>query len=409
MSDQASVDRRIVARLALAVVAAFALTTTACQEGAPDRDAQPSVRDSVGVEIVETDGQQARAVSQVTIQGEPELQIGEFDGDPAYLFSSISGIALLPGSRILVLDDASRELRFYDLQGELVNRLGGRGQGPGEFERPRLLNMIAGDSLVIYDTGNRRFTLYPVDGDGFRSFPRPSPMPGSLQGTSGAQVVSIAAGALPPRDAQGPITTSTDVRLVDFTLETSETIASTPFTQVVIPNVGPGGTWFFGSTPFDFPMAVAATRDGFFVTTPNEPSVSEYSWTGELRRIVRISEPLNEVTDAEFSAAIQRRVEGRSTAVQRAYDDVEPPEAEPTFQSLIVDDQGWLWAQTYQESPDDHVTWLLFDSDGRGRGSVAMPEGLSVSSISRDYVAGVWRDELDVEYVRLHRIDGLER
>ena len=102
LSQGPSVDRRSVARLALAVVAAFALTTTACQEGAPDRDAQPSVRDSLGVEIVETDGQQARAVSQITVQNEPELQIGELDGDPAYLFSSISGLALLPGPRILV-------------------------------------------------------------------------------------------------------------------------------------------------------------------------------------------------------------------------------------------------------------------------------------------------------------------
>jgi hypothetical protein len=35
-----------------------------------------------------------------------------------------------------------------------------------------------------------------------------------------------------------------------------------------------------------------------------------------------------------------------------------------------------------------------------------MPEGLSVAAIGRDYVAGVWRDELDVEYVRLYRITG---
>ena len=61
MNELPSVDRRTVARLVLAVMAAFALAATACQEGAPDRDAQPSVRDSVGVEIVETDGQGHRS------------------------------------------------------------------------------------------------------------------------------------------------------------------------------------------------------------------------------------------------------------------------------------------------------------------------------------------------------------
>ena len=109
------------------------------------------------------------------------------------------------------------------------------------------------------------------------------------------------------------------------------------------------------------------------------------------------------MVEAAGSASAER-------AIRRAFDGLEPPEAEPTFQALVVDDEGWLWAQTYQESsPDDAVTWLLFDLDGRGRGSVVMPEGLSVQAISRDFVAGVWRDELDVEYVRLHRIDGLER
>ena len=397
MNEQPSVDRRTVARLTLASVAVCAIAATACQEAEPDFGGQLAVRDSVGVEIVGTDGQQARAVSQITVQNEPELQIGEFDGDLAYTFLYISGVALLPGSRILILDD-SRELRFYDLQGELVSRLGGRGQGPGEFERPpRLLNMIAGDSIVIYDPGNRRFTLYPADGDGFRSFPRPRRLPGSMRGTSGAQVVLTAAGAgeLPSRDAQGPIPSATNVRLVDFALETSETIASTSYTMVATPNPFAGVPSLTGA-PFTFPTAVAANRNGFFITTPHEPSVLEYSWTGELRRIVRLSEPRNGVTDAEFRTAIDRRVdrmvEGAGSAsveraIRRAFDDLEPPEFEPTFQSLVVDDEGWLWAQTYQESPDDNVTWLVFDIEGRGRGSVALPGSLALGGSSRADVA----------------------
>jgi hypothetical protein len=36
---------------------------------------------------------------------------------------------------------------------------------------------------------------------------------------------------------------------------------------------------------------------------------------------------------------------------------------------------------------------------------VELPAGLRVLEIGGDYVLGVWNDELDVQHVRLHRLD----
>ena len=165
MDERPTIRRGVITRLAYAVLA------TGCSLIAGfDLEAQLQVRDSLGVMIVGTDGQRARAVSQVTVQGEPELQIGELDGAPAYLFSGIAGVALLPRSRVLVVDGSSAELRFYDLEGEFIRRQGGLGDGPGEFRRPRFLNTTAGDSLLIWDGRARRFTLYSSEGDGSALF-----------------------------------------------------------------------------------------------------------------------------------------------------------------------------------------------------------------------------------------------
>ena len=406
MNKQPSVDRRTVARLALAVVAVYGVAAPT------GLGAQVQERDSLGVQIVETDGQRARAVSQVTVQGEPELQIGVLDGDPAYLFSGITGVALLPGARILVVDRSSAELRFYDLQGGFLGRRGGIGEGPGEFRQPLFLDTTAGDSLVILEgTTGTRITVYSSDGDGFRTFTWDRRV-GVPRGMSGDRFLTVSSGGATPRDVEGLFNTTEIVRIVDPRLEIVDTIATRPYARLVVPLI-PGGPRSIGTPPFAFRTAEAFGDDGFFITTPDEPSVLEYSWAGELRRIIRLLEPVNEVTDAEFRAAVERRVESGSPefrpARRRVLDELEPPEFEPTFLSLIVDEEGWLWAQTYQVNQNDARTWLLFDPDGVGRGSVLMPDGLSVSSISHDYVAGVWRDELDVEYVKLHRIDGLER
>ena len=37
-------------------------------------------------------------------------------------------------------------------------------------------------------------------------------------------------------------------------------------------------------------------------------------------------------------------------------------------------------------------------------GTVDFPHGFQITTIHRDYVVGITRDALDVEYVRLHRL-----
>jgi hypothetical protein len=59
----------------------------------------------------------------------------------------------------------------------------------------------------------------------------------------------------------------------------------------------------------------------------------------------------------------------------------------------------------YAHPGSDERRWTVFSPEGRALGSVVTPPGLRVLEIGRDYVLGVWQDELDVEYVRMHRLD----
>lgn len=46
----------------------------------------------------------------------------------------------------------------------------------------------------------------------------------------------------------------------------------------------------------------------------------------------------------------------------------------------------------------------MFDSDGVAEAMVDLPAGLEVQEIGQDYVRGLWRDELGVEYIRTYAI-----
>lgn len=71
-----------------------------------------------------------------TFEGTVDLEIGEFEGEDAYLFSRISAVAADPRGRILVVDRGVSEVRVFDPDGGFLFRLGGEGDGPEEFRTP---------------------------------------------------------------------------------------------------------------------------------------------------------------------------------------------------------------------------------------------------------------------------------
>jgi hypothetical protein len=46
----------------------------------------------------------------------------------------------------------------------------------------------------------------------------------------------------------------------------------------------------------------------------------------------------------------------------------------------------------------------VFDPDGRMLGQVVLPSGLDVKQIGDDFVLAVWRDEYEVEHVRMYEL-----
>lgn len=88
-------------------------------------------------------------------------------------------------------------------------------------------------------------------------------------------------------------------------------------------------------------------------------------------------------------------------------------ESLPAFARILASPDGYLWVQRYATAAELLVTgpsevaqdeWTVFDPEGRWLGTVATPAGLHLHAIGHDEILGVWKDSLDVEYVRLHRI-----
>jgi hypothetical protein len=65
---------------------------------------------------------------------------------------------------------------------------------------------------------------------------------------------------------------------------------------------------------------------------------------------------------------------------------------------------GHLWLQEYRRDSAHPHRWSVFDPDGAWLGVVETPADFSLTEVGLDYVLGIGRDELDIQYVEMYRL-----
>lgn len=91
-----------------------------------------------------------------------DLQVGSFD-DPETSFSDIVGIVVTTAGTAYVAQRMVGEIAVLDYSGRRVGTIGGKGEGPGEFQFIWAMGIIS-DTVWVADDGNRRVTFIGPDG-----------------------------------------------------------------------------------------------------------------------------------------------------------------------------------------------------------------------------------------------------
>lgn len=384
-----------------------ALLLAACN-GEGDRTATHTVTDSVGVRIVESFEPAWDEGERWEIAPEPFLEIGAVEGEEPYLLDRVVGVARLDDGRIAIATAADNTIRFHDAEGRYLSRVGGSGDGPGEFSRLNALfrspGRLYGRQLPplpshVYDAATGAFlgsisppgepdsraVLQGVFGDGSRMYRAdPSgPMPASGVFEESATLVRVVPEG--PPDTLGVFPARAYVR--DGPMVTAQ-------------QFGP-----------DLELAIAADR--FFTGHSGGGEVAERTLDGSVRTILRGAWRPRPVTDEDIE---RRKDEARAMGADEAsVNAMVYPERHPAFAALRVDLAGNLWAQRpnpqrtrraeVMGTPDDApAPWDVFGPDGVWLGTVEQPARFEIEEIGEDWVAGVWVDEFGVEYVRIHEI-----
>ncbi len=144
------------------------LTAALLVAGCGDRAAAPRATAATPV-IVTGNGD--------TIPMRETLRVGVLDGDPNYQFNRVLWLLARRDSGVFVYDMVSNTqgelIRQYDAQGKFVRVIGGRGDGPGEYDDFPIGTLLADGSLVIVSQGQQRITRYDSAGKFTGSWPGP--------------------------------------------------------------------------------------------------------------------------------------------------------------------------------------------------------------------------------------------
>lgn len=389
-----------------------------CDSG-PGRDGA-TVRDSVGVMVIEHGPSLPPDVGRWSFEPDPVADLGNAGGDDAYLFSRIVQASSLPGGDLVVVDRDTRDFRIFDSTGSLVRRFGRKGKGPGEFQALAWVGVDPSGGMAAYDFSLRRLSRFFADGTLDKIVSLESVPVGSVQGQfeDGSvlfmrRIVSPAAESDPTKLTTGLVRDSIELLRISPDGSSSTPVGRFPGIQE-LRAVGPGGRIAPDVAPFGLRTGIAVADTVFYVSTEESWEIRVYRRDGSLHRVFQ-----RQVGPEAVSASAKnkwKRMREEQLARQSSGGPLPPevlelyrytalPDVFPPHGDFRVDRTGNLWVENYRPFPaeDTLTTWIVFNPEGAIVATAELPN-VQITEIGSDRVVGVWRDEDDVPRVRVYRL-----
>lgn len=374
-------------------------------------------------------------------------RIGSVD-DPDYGFSRIGAVDVDRDGNVWIFEALARELRQYAPTGELLGRVGGRGDGPGEFSQYGTIGFgVEGDTIWAFDTGNRRLTLFGRDGTVLSDGVAPQitvggHVPGGVMtvdpaqlGSDGLFVGHHRSGVSPMFDPTVQLVDSLRLPRVRFDLD-GEVVDTVGWYPVVgegrMPEIIQVGQseYLVPPPPSSGPLLVLQP-DGYVVIdrvvpgTPDALRITRFGHAGDTVRTGLFSYVPKPFPQAVLDTAvalhigsggmviygssaggvmISQRPEDSAAARARLAEAIDfPPLQPPVSGTWLSTSDGGLWLER-EDTGTDSRTWTLFDAEDRPVGQVDVPRSLRLRWSDGSDLWGVMVDETGIPWLVGYRL-----
>ena len=322
-------------------------------------------------------------------------------GDDA-LLSYIWDLGMDSRGHIYVVD--FQEPGVIELNADLgyERTIGREGEGPGEFGRTATVQLLPGDSVLVWDSQLQRLTLFPPGSGDVLSVHSLGTQEGSgttwkLPGSAGYLALSSTAYQADGSD-QGETRTAV-LRLVreEEGRVVDEVIFSYPAAEMLV--LREEGAVSVSGHPFGRQSFVDILGDGRIVYASSDAlEVKIIDLTGEVQTAFSYPTTYLAVSRRDLAAAAEELGRDLGRALREG-----APYVWPSLTGLVVDDQSRIWVGI-RDVDLSKWEWAAFLSDGTHQLSVELPAEFEVYAIGGGRIIGVEQGELDIPRIRAYRL-----
>lgn len=329
---------------------------------------------------------------------------------PDALFSLITDLDVDSEGNIYVGDRDKPGITVLSGDGAVLRRIGRGGEGPGEFKWVGNVRILPGDSLMVYDFGLNRVTVFLPKSDevayvtnlaatssleppfsaekipgqrailaAYRQAYRASDDPAEDQNRKQVLRLLNADGSV-QRDSV--LVVPSNQNLVVRRGDIISSAGEHPFRSRPVVEVGPDGRIYYGST--------------------DSLAIGIFSLQGQ--QVGGFSAPYESapITDEDVEDVYAAHEESWANTFGRALEE-STPETWPAFKNFVVDDRGRIWVGLITPTGEP-TRWVAFNDSGARVCSATLPENVEIKLIRDRRAYGVATDELDVPRVVVYEI-----
>lgn len=324
------------------------------------------------------------------------------DGADDLYFGSVNAASLGPNGEVFVVDGRARAVVAIDPTGRFLWR-SREGGGPGEFIQPQWVDAI-GDTLVVFDRRQARFTYLAADGRHLRTEPAGQGWPpnrgiaGRLY--DGSIAYNDMKGGWPDR---GLYVDTFHVEVIGASGEKIRSLGPYPASELYRDSrFGVG----IAPVPFGRTPKVEARRDLLVIGHQTAPDVV-YRRASDPERRLRIpdtSRPVDRATLARYiTETIAALPEANQQAARTLLADVPTPARTPPYGEIRIDRAGRLWVQRFPLPGDPRVEYWVTDWTGQGA-TLPLPANWTVLDADETRLVARVLDEYDVEGIAIAKL-----
>lgn len=334
----------------------FILFWSACnQSQGPETNASVEVID--GIEFIHNT--ETPIHPDKTVLFEKDLSISSEDEEGNIVLYDPRQYLVDSDENIYISESSDQVIKVFSPDGEYIKTIGAKGDGPGEFQSIGYLGFTPEGSFVVLDIQARRTNLFDASGLFLKSFTWQNFISRAFLFKNNSYIYQ--------ENVYGENRQDRKLFVSEIDYDGDEIRSYGEFTLAQVKTVREGNSGVSMGIPHS-PESIFAgdqNRGWFYHCLNNQYIIEVYDNTGKIfRKIDRPYEPVpfTDKERKEYQARYENNVNERFNEMfKKLIKEMELPKVKSITTRMLVDDESYLWLQTYEQKKEGDQIITAYD------------------------------------------------